>query len=411
MNKSHRMCSRAIAVPLLLLTAHWTAPSHAGQSKRGVAWACHVIDNTSRGADGTRLADVNGDGLPDITTGWEQGGVVRAYLHPGYPRVRAPWPAVTVGPAGSVEDAVFADLDGDGATDVVSACEGKVRTLFVHWAPKAKDRYLEAAAWKTEAIPASRNAQQWMFSLPLDINGDGRADLVAGGKNQNASVGWFALPPDARDSARWQWHALSRVGWLMSLFAEDMDGDGDRDIVLTDRRGDLRGCRWLENPGLGAAQTQPWVNHFIGGRDREMMFMVLADLDRDGALDVVAATTSDILWFHRAGRDVWQSVSIPLPDNVGTGKGVAVADINNDGRPDIVLSCENAKAEKSGVVWLAYQGNLADNRWQAREISGVPGTKYDMVVPSDLDGDGDLDIITTEEVENLGVIWYENPLR
>jgi hypothetical protein len=47
------------------------------------AWQRHVIDDASRGADGIRLADVNGDGLPDIAAGWEEGGTVRAYLNPG----------------------------------------------------------------------------------------------------------------------------------------------------------------------------------------------------------------------------------------------------------------------------------------------------------------------------------------
>ena len=46
-------------------------------------WARHTIDDSSKGADGIRLADINGDGLPDIATGWEEGGIVRAYLHPG----------------------------------------------------------------------------------------------------------------------------------------------------------------------------------------------------------------------------------------------------------------------------------------------------------------------------------------
>ena len=46
-------------------------------------WKRHVIDDASKGADGVRLADVNGDGHLDIATGWEQGGVVRVCLNPG----------------------------------------------------------------------------------------------------------------------------------------------------------------------------------------------------------------------------------------------------------------------------------------------------------------------------------------
>lgn len=39
------------------------------------AWPRHTVDNTSAGADGVRLADINGDGCMDIATGWEEGGL------------------------------------------------------------------------------------------------------------------------------------------------------------------------------------------------------------------------------------------------------------------------------------------------------------------------------------------------
>ena len=75
----------------------------------------HTIDASSRGADGVKLGDFNGDGRPDLVTGWEEGGVVRAYAHPGPERVRLPWPQVTLGTAPNVEEAIFADLGGDSA--------------------------------------------------------------------------------------------------------------------------------------------------------------------------------------------------------------------------------------------------------------------------------------------------------
>ncbi len=90
-------------------------------------WKRHTIDKSSKGADGVRLMDVNGDGLLDVATGWEEGGVVRAYINPGPKKSKAEWPAVTVGRVKSAEDAVFFDVDKDGAIDVVSCCEGGVR--------------------------------------------------------------------------------------------------------------------------------------------------------------------------------------------------------------------------------------------------------------------------------------------
>ena len=44
------------------------------------------------------------------------------------------------------------------------------------------------------------------------------------------------------------------------------------------------------------------------------------------------------------------------------------------------------------------------------DVSGSVGVKFDLVELVDLDGDGDLDAITCEEVDNLGVFWFENPL-
>src|SRR4051794_35628148 len=64
-------------------------------------WARQVIDDGLAVADGTRLADVNGDGRPDVTTGWEEGGTIRVCLHPGKEKVRAKWPGVSVGKVGS----------------------------------------------------------------------------------------------------------------------------------------------------------------------------------------------------------------------------------------------------------------------------------------------------------------------
>ena len=82
---------------LLFVCFMLTGVLQAAAPSRGEPWPRHVIDDSSRGADGVRLADVNGDGRPDVVTGWEQGGITRIYLHPGREPVRQRWPAVTVG--------------------------------------------------------------------------------------------------------------------------------------------------------------------------------------------------------------------------------------------------------------------------------------------------------------------------
>ena len=102
---------------------------------------------------------------------------------------------------------------------------------------------------------------------------------------------------------------------------------------------------------------------------------------------------------------------------VGTPKAAAVGDIDLDGRQDIVLSTANARGGKGGVVWLRARSSPFDAQCDAFDISGQEGIKFDLNLLLDVDRDGDLDVVNSEENDNasggpgLGVVWYENPAR
>jgi hypothetical protein len=395
--------AQAAAITLALAQAACAlADEPAGLVIEGEPWTRHAVDNTFDGADGVKLKDVNNDGRPDITTGWEEGGVVRVYLHPLPEKVRDPWPSVTVGAVESPEDAVFADVDADGAVDVISATEGNNKSLYVHWAPAEAARYLDPAAWETTAIPASQGVQ-WMFLLPAQING-GSPDLIAAGKNENAAIGWFEVPEAPRNVAEWKWHSLRQAGWVMSIRLLDMNADGELDIVYGDRKGPSRGIWWLQNPGI-AQVAESWTPQLIGTAERDVMFL---DYKQEASATRFTAAISGggILSLTRASADAdWQRQEIPMPQNTGTGKGVAIGDLDHDGIDDLAVTCENAK-DKHGVFWLKRDGE----HLRAQAISGLPGTKFDLIELVDLDEDGDLDLLTCEEREKIGVIWYENPV-
>jgi hypothetical protein len=367
----------------------------AARADNGRAWPRHVIDDGSKGADGVRLLDINGDGRLDLVCGWEEGGEIRVCLHPGAAKVKEKWPAVTVGKVASPEDAVFADVDGDGNVDVISSCEGRTRAIFVHFSP-AREKILESSAWTTTRLPASEG-KQWMYCLPIQLDGKLGLDLLVGGKNAGAQIGWFESPANPRRLEDWEWHPLRDAGWIMSLVAEDMDGDGDADILFSDRRGKQSGVYWLENP--------TWKEHPIGAVGREAMFLATGDVDGDGLRDVVIATRpKELIWLKRT-KNGWETHSIPLPGNSGTAKGIAIGDINRDGTQDLVFTCENA-GDKFGLMWFSRNGD----RWTPHDIGGQIGEKFDQPQLVDLDNDGDLDVITTEERQLNAVIWYENKL-
>lgn len=231
-------------------------------------WRHHTIDDSSLGADGTRFGDINGDGLLDITTPWEQGGIVRVYINPGNKGLKDPWPQVTAGEVGDPEDSFFVDLDGDGHLDVVSACEGKTQSMFVHWAPTDRSKLLNPAAWTTKPIPFNSDAVRWMYAFAMQIDGKAGVDIVAASKyalqidgkagiEDSAVLGWFQSPENSRDMASWRRHRLLLGTWFMTLRPSDIDKDGDLDIVTVEEKGPYLakgyqgkelGVIWYENP-------------------------------------------------------------------------------------------------------------------------------------------------------------------
>ena len=373
----------------------------------GAPWKLHIIDNTSRGADGVRLQDVNGDGRLDIATGWEEGGVIRVYYHPGTSKVKERWPHAEVGKVKSPEDAVFADLDGDGDADVVSCCEGRTRTVYFHWSPM-KDPQFRNTPWRTAAVPATTGKQSWMFAAPMKVDEKG-IDLVLGSKGDGASIGWLRSPANPRDVRAWTFHPWYNAGWIMSLIKIDMDGDGDLDVLASDRRSKTPGILWLENPGAKAMQANParrWAAHRVGATGREVMFITIG---KDNVIHAaVRPNHIHVLKPKKDLRQPWHETVIKFPfDRFGTAKAARAADLDGDGRQEIAVSCEAANGAKSGVFYLKQ----VNGEWQPHDIGGPKGLKYDRIELVDLDGDGDLDLLTCEERDFNAVLWYENPHR
>ena len=375
-------------------------------------WNRHTIDSSNRvagkrGADGVRLLDVNHDGRLDITTGWEEGGAVAIYLNPGPEKAREAWPSVTVGSVRGVEDAVPADLDGDGSIDVVSCAEGKINEVFVHWAPESEDSFLLQKAWKTQSFPESKG-RRWMFALPMDVNSDGKVDLVVGSKNNEAIIGWLENPKNSRDTAAWKLHPLAQASWIMSIQSVDLDGDNHSDILYSDRFGKQAGIYWLKNPGQ---TSTTWKRQLIGAKDKQVMFLTTGKLSlTDKVPTIVCATLDGELVCCKADKgNAWKETTLPLPFGLKAGKGVAIADINGDHRPDLVTTSESQR-EKDDMVAVSWKENSSTG-WIDHAISDQRGRKFDRIEMLDLDGDGDLDLITCEEVHDLGVFWYENPSR
>ena len=108
-------------------------------------------------------------------------------------------------------------------------------------------------------------------------------------------------------------------------------------------------------------------------------------------------------------RDVAEWVRMNLFDE--EQRVPIVADLDGDSRTDEIVV-----TPKEGDLWMATYGGDAreQNNWIAEPLP-TPGSntrkKMDNVYLAGMDGDGDTDVMTTEENGGWGVIWFENPTK
>ena len=120
----------------------------------------------------------------------------------------------------------------------------------------------------------------------------------------------------------------------MDLFAEDMDGDGDMDLVSTSYGGDT--IAWHENDG-NTDPTWTTIDVSVGFSDGPYELFA-ADMDGDGDMDILSAfsTAKTFAWFENDGNadPTWAAENISTSTNYAIG--ISAADMNGDGAIDVV---------------------------------------------------------------------------
>ncbi|MBK7950729.1 MAG: VCBS repeat-containing protein [Deltaproteobacteria bacterium] len=183
-----------------------------------------------------------------------------------------------------------------------------------------------------------------------------------------------------------------------AIATADVDGDGDVDVLSASRLDDE--IAWYENTdGAGSFGPQQIISTLADSARS----VFAADVDGDGDVDVLSASLIDdeIAWYANtdgAGSFGPQQIITTLAD---AARSVSAADLDGDGDVDVLSASEN----DDEIAWYANTDGLGS--FGPQQIITTLADRAQSVVAVDMDGDGDLDVLSSS-VATGPIAWYEN---
>jgi hypothetical protein len=355
------------------------------------------------------VADMDGDGIPDIVTGPPRiaASTIHIFFGDGHGNFHER-PIAFVDEKGkpvsnlriAYGGAAVADFDGDGKPDVALASHGDSIAVFLN---RGNEKFEVVSG-----LPPSYSSQA---VAAFDVNGDGHPDLVVSRDTVNAKLRREegkdyhqvrVFFNDGKGKFRSDDDAIRGACFSYNIFPIDLTGSGKRDI--------LTGCRYLGGWGL------TWKNDGKGKFDNELFEIIeqsayhfavapgsfgpsrataFVDLYQKQAPGIQAGGIN-VYWKDSAG---WHKIPVWRKKGFsGRLTSVAMGDLNGDGLDDVIFPDRGA-----GKLRIFYQ--TKGGTFEESPESGEPELDSHVadIRLADLDGDGKLDIVLSKTV------FSENP--
>lgn len=307
------------------------------------------------------------------------------------------------------------DIDGDGDLDVASTTNihpGLQPSEVAWW----RNNINEGLPWDKIIIRSRTDFGHVNGALGViidDIDNDGHEDIaVASGEigGLQGKVCWFKSPDDpAQDGAAWFRYDIDSTNsdTYAKIYTLDANGDGYKDIIVSGTAGAVL----FLTPGNPDNSSAVWEKKPLPSDTGVGLF--LDDLNGDGSIDIINVlqlVAGNISWFdvkNNAGEVVLQRTMIEA--NLDSPFDVCAMNIDGDGRHDLIISAldkSGASSDKGRLYW--YKAPATDGElWSQNFITDR--LKATDVYPGDIDGDNRIDFITAV-LFNQKVSWFRNML-
>jgi len=354
------------------------------------------------------VADVNGDGKPDLlvanqcVSGNCSSGAVEVLLGNGDGTFQA---AVSYGSGGySAYSIAVADVNGDGKPDLLVAnlcvsnsnCpDGEAGVLLGNG----------DGTFQTAVSYGSGGANAYSIAV-ADVNGDGKPDLlvantcVSSGNCSNGAVGVLLGNGDGTFQTGISYGSGGEGA--ISIAVADVNGDGKPDLLVANTCVSSGNCSngslaVLLGNGDGTFQTA--VSYGSGGEYAESI--VVADVNGDGKPDLLVANlcvsnsncSNGTVGVLLGNGDGTFQTAVTYGSGGYEANAIAVADVNGDGKPDLLVANGCVSSSNCSNGSLAVLLGNGDGTFQTGQLTNTPASAGGSgIAVGDFNGDGNLDI-------------------
>jgi hypothetical protein len=359
-------------------------------------WVEHGVSDTFRGAYSVYAADLDGDNDLDVLGAAGSPDHLITWWENATGDGTAWTENVVDDPFEDAHSVYAADLDGDNDLDILGAAVGD--NCITWWENAVGD----GSSWTEHTVSDTFGNARSVYAA--DVDGDSDLDII-GAAGWSDAITWWENA--AGDGSTWTEHTVSdSFDDAYSVYAADMDGDNDIDLLGAALAGGA--IAWWEN---AAGDGSTWTEHMVSASFAGAFSVHAADVDGDDDLDILGAAcdADSITWWENAAGDGSTWTEHTVDDFFDSARAVFAADMDLDGDVDIL----GAAFMDDSITW--WENAAGDgSTWTEHTVNDSVQDAC-TVFAADMDGDGDLDILGAGRFsypwleDDLVVSWWENP--